>query len=58
MPNNLSKKIAKLSDEEDTVEDLDKTLLRTHKEFRMGNESSNNYEFSPKDVLDDYEEFN
>lgn len=56
----LSRKIAQLSDEEDNegLEELDKTLIRTQQEFGMGTEDSKKYESSPEDILKDYQDFN
>jgi len=46
------------NEEDNGPEDLDKTLIRTQTEFRLGNESASKYEFSPKNILDDYADFN
>lgn len=47
-----------IDEENDDIEDLDIIIKRTHTIFKTGNESASDYEFSPKDILKDYEEFN
>lgn len=48
-----------LDDEEDEgPEELDVMLKRTETEFRWGNDSTSKYSSSPKEVLDEYREYN
>jgi hypothetical protein len=43
--------------EDEGIEDLDKTFLRVKNNFRTGNESASNFEYSPKEILDEYIRF-
>jgi len=42
---------------EDTPEDLVDIMKKTEEDFKYGNDSSSNYFFTPKKIIDDYKEF-
>jgi len=46
------------NEDDEGIEELDTVFIKTEQNFRMGNESSSKYDFSPKEVLDEYQEFN
>ena len=47
-----------LDEEDEGPEELDVMLKRTETEFRWGNDSTSKYSSSPKEVLDEYREYN
>jgi len=56
LQNKVEKDISNLTEDEG-IEDLDKTLIRAQNNFRTGNESASNFEYSPKEILDEYISF-
>ena len=57
--NNLDEEINdEIDREENGPEDLCDMLNKTEIMFRQGNNSVNKYDLSPKDILDEYQDFN
>jgi len=58
LQNKMTGDISNLTEGEDEgIEDLDKTFIKIQNNFRTGNESASRYEYSPKEILDEYASF-